>query len=281
VNLLANLEKQPLLFKILLEYLLIGFVGILDFITGYELAFSLFYVIPIALATWYISKQQGIIVSFVSTIVWLWIDLASGHSYSQPFFQIWDSFIRLSFFLLIALLLSALKSSWERERELAYTDNLTGAANSRRFFEILNMEMNRAQRYKHPFTLVYIDLDNFKTVNDQFGHFAGDEVLRIFVTFAKKNLRKIDLLARLGGDEFALLLPETNEDAARVVLTKLHDDALNQMQQNNWPITFSLGALTCNTVPSSTDELIKMADALMYQVKRNGKNAIAYSTYAG
>ena len=178
--------------------------------------------------------------------VWLGADVATGHSYAYPLIPIWNTFIRLAFFVIITLLLSALRRSTEREREFARVDNLTGAVNPRFFYDVAQMEIDRFQRYKHPFTLAYIDLDNFKTVNDQFGHSAGDQVLRKVVSSAKKYLRKIDVIARLGGDEFALLLPETNEESARVALSKVQNGLLEEMRQGKWPITFSIGVLTCS-----------------------------------
>lgn len=281
MNFLAYLEKQNQPFKIVLGFVFIVAIGILDLLTGYELAFSLFYVIPISLAAWLIGRWYGIVASFASAFVWLGADMASGHLYLNPFIPIWNFFIRLSFFVIIAILLSALKSALEREKELARTDHITGALNSRPFFELVQMEINRSHRFEHPFTLAYIDLDNFKTVNDQFGHSIGDQVLRTVVSYAKKHLRKIDVIARLGGDEFALLLPETDQESARVALAKLQGGLLEEMQQNNWPVTFSVGALTCSIPPPSADELVRMADELMYSVKRGGKNAIQYATYAG
>jgi diguanylate cyclase (GGDEF)-like protein len=281
VNILANLEKQSQLSRILLGFALIGAIGILDFLTGYELAFSLFYVIPISLSIWVVDRRYGIITSFVSAFVWLGADLASGHFYSNPLIPIWNTLIRLLFFIIIALLLSALKSALEHEKELARTDYITGAVNSRLFFDLVQTEIDRSQRYEHPFTLVYFDLDNFKTVNDQFGHLTGDQVLRTVVSYAQKHLRKVDVIARLGGDEFALLLPETSQESARVILAKLQNGLLEEMRHNNWPITFSAGVLTCYVAPLKTDELVKMADDLMYSVKRSSKNAIIYSTYEG
>ncbi len=141
--------------------------------------------------------------------------------------------------------------------------------------------MDRFRRYEHPFTLAYIDLDNFKTVNDQFGHAAGDQVLLTVVNSLKNTMRSTDTIARLGGDEFALLLPETNQDAACVAFTKFQTGLPEQMRQNNWPVTFSIGALTCQTNMDSPDELVKMADELMYSAKHNGKNALIFSTYTG
>jgi diguanylate cyclase (GGDEF)-like protein len=276
---LENLEKKSQLFKILLGFVLIGATGILDFLTGYEFSFSLFYVIPISFVTWLIGRRPGIFASFVSAFVWLWADVASGHNYVYPLLPLWNTLIRLSFFIIITLLLSALKKALEREKEMARTDYLTGAVNSRLFFKLVQTEIDRLYRYKHPFTLVCIDLDNFKSVNDQFGHSEGDHALRTVASYAKKHLRKIDVIARLGGDEFALLLPVTSQENARIALIKLQDGLVEEMQRNNWPITFSIGVLTCETAPPNTDVLIKMADDLMYSVKNSGKNAIEYFSY--
>jgi diguanylate cyclase (GGDEF)-like protein len=281
MELLANFEKQSTFFRIVAGFSLIGAIGIVDFLSGYELAFSLFYVIPISLLTWYTSRSLGIVASLASALVWLGADITSGHPYSHPLIPIWNILIRLAFFVLFTVLLSAIRSAGERERELARMDYLTGAVNSRLFYEMAHMEIERLQRYGHPFTLAYIDLDNFKSVNDQFGHSMGDQVLRTVVTTARKHLRVTDVVARLGGDEFALLLPETRQESAHVALSKIRGYLLEEMRQSNWPITFSIGVVTCSSAPETTDELVKIADELMFSVKHNGKNAIKYSTYAG
>lgn len=281
MNFLASLEKRSKLFWTIVGIVLIGGIGILDFLTGYELAFSLFYLLPVSLVAWLTSQRLGILTSLASASVWLIADVAAGNFYSNPFIIAWNTFIRLSFFVITVLLLSILKRALERERELARTDYLTGAANSRLFFDLVQMEIDRFQRYEHPFTLAYIDLDNFKTLNDQFGHSVGDQVLYTVVSSAKKYLRKTDVIARLGGDEFALLLPETNQESARVALAKIQSGLLEEMRQSNWPVTFSIGVLTCSAAPDTTDELVRITDELMYAVKRDSKNAIKYSNYAG
>jgi diguanylate cyclase (GGDEF)-like protein len=276
-------EKQgkPSYVLILVGFVLTGVIGIVDFLLGYEMSFSVFYVLPVAIVTWLTSRRFGLVTSLVGAFVWLAADLTSGHTYSHALIPIWNTFIRLAFFVIITLLLSALKKAAEREREFARVDNLTGAANPRLFYDLARMEIDRFRRYKHPFTLAYIDLDNFKAVNDRFGHPTGDHVLRIVASSARKFLRKTDVIARLGGDEFALLLPETNEESARIALSKIHDGLLEEMRIENWPITFSIGVLTCNVAPHTTEELVRMADKLMYSVKHDGKNSIKYSTYAG
>ncbi|MEI7847280.1 MAG: diguanylate cyclase [Chloroflexota bacterium] len=278
MNLLAQLEKQSQVSKIGMGLALIAAVGVVDFLTGYELAFSLFYVIPVAYATWLIGRRYGIAASIVSALVWFWVDVVSGNYYSQALIPIWNTLIRFSFFILFTLLLSVLKNSMEREKELARIDFLTGAINSRFFYELLQMEIDRLQRTKHSFTLVYFDVDNFKIVNDQFGHLTGDQVLQTVVSHARHHMRRTDVIARLGGDEFALLLPETGQESAHVVIEKLQSGLLAEMQQRNWKVTFSIGVLTCNAKLPNTDALVKMADELMYSVKRGGKNAIKYSS---
>ena len=161
------------------------------------------------------------------------------------------------------------------------SDYLTGAANTRLLYELTQMEIDRFERYGHPFTLAYLDLDDFKRLNDKFGHAVGDLVLRKLVNAARRNLRKADIVARLGGDEFALLLPETNQESALVVLSRIQRNLLEEMMRGSWPITFSIGVITCSSSPQSADELVKMADELMYSVKREGKNGIKYSNFAG
>ena len=280
MNFLDILEKLSPPFKRFLGFALIGVIGTLDILTEYSMAFSIFYVMPISFAGWLMGRRIGILASLISTFVWLLTDL-SGHIYTNPIVPLWNTLVRLTFFCLVALLLSALKSSMERERAVARTDYLTGAGNLRFFLELLQKEIDRSLRYQHPFTLVYIDVDNFKTVNDQFGHIIGDEVLRTLVRNITTHVRKTDTVARLGGDEFALLLPETTQESARVAISKLQDGLLKEMQQNKWPITFSVGVLTCSAPPVKAGELVRIADELMYSVKYGGKNAITYSTYAG
>ncbi|MFZ3264591.1 MAG: sensor domain-containing diguanylate cyclase [Terriglobales bacterium] len=165
----------------------------------------------------------------------------------------------------------------QREEQLARIDSLTGAANRRAFFECLEGELSRLKRYGRPLSVAYIDLDNLKRVNDQLGHETGDAVLHTVSTTIRKNLRRTDMIARMGGDEFAVLLSEARSDAARFVTEKFNHCLLDAMRQNQWPVTFSIGLVTCSTKPASVEELMKKADELMYQVKRSGKNDITHA----
>ena len=265
--------------SVITGFLLIVVIGLLDFMTGYEYAFSVFYVLPISLVTWYSTRNLGFVSCFASAIVWFLADISAGHTYSLGFIPYWNTLIRLSFFIIITYLLIALKGALQREKDLSFTDHLTNAANSRKFYEIVRTEINRLERSQRPFTVAYLDVDNFKTINDTFGHPEGDSVLRVIVSSLKSKIRNTDLVARLGGDEFALFFPDTDKDAANAIFPKIHDALADEMARNNWMITFSIGVVTCNTSPRTVDELIKTADELMYSVKYDGKNMVRYSVY--
>jgi diguanylate cyclase (GGDEF)-like protein len=281
MNLLVKFEKRSRALWVLVGFVLIAGVGFIDIRTGFEYSFSLFYLIPVTLVAWFAGRPPGMLAALVSALVWLGADVSGGHTYSYFAVYIWNALIRVGIYAVTVYLLTALKAALERERELARLDSLTGALNSRFFSDILQLEIERSRRYHHPFTLAYFDLDNFKQVNDRFGHNAGDRVLSTVVSYARKHLRKADAVARLGGDEFVLLLPETDQAAARVVLTKIQSGLLQEIRQANWPVTVSMGALTCLEAPATTDDLVKMADDVMYAVKRDGKNAVHYATYTG
>ena len=277
MSILIILEKQNKSLLVFAGFILIGIIGFIDYLTGHEFAFSVFYVLPIFLVTWFTNRRLGLVTSVASTIIWLVADIATGQTYSSPFIPFWNSFIRFAFFMIIAILVSSLKSSLE----LAHTDPLTSAINSRYFYEIVQMEMNRSQRNQQPFTIAYIDLDNFKAVNDRFGHVVGDQVLIALVSSIRKVIRKSDFIARLGGDEFAILFPETDQEATRIIFSKIQNSFVEAVQQKNWSVTFSCGVMTCRVAPPTIGELIRTTDELLYSAKSDGKNTVKYSTYDG
>jgi diguanylate cyclase (GGDEF)-like protein len=159
-----------------------------------------------------------------------------------------------------------------RERSLSRKDLLTGALNQLAFKEALEAEIKRSRRNLRPLTLCYVDLDNFKEVNDFLGHEAGNTVLQVAARTMQSNLREVDLVARLHGDEFALLLPETNADSVPTVLNKLQGALSGAMISKQWSVTFSIGAVTFNTPPYSVEAAVSEADRMMYLAKQAGKN---------
>ncbi len=275
LRILHWLERMNQTSKVILGVLLLVGVTLLDFYTGVELSFSLFYLIPIAFFSFAFSASVGTGIAFISAAIWLLIDLITT-DHSDTFAYIWNTIIRLGFFLLPALMLKLL----EQERMQARTDYLTGAVNNRYFNEILEREIERSMRYKHPFTIAFIDLDNFKTFNDTFGHLYGDKMLQTLAERMKYHLRKTDVIARVGGDEFAILLPEATEKDARAAMSNLFSKIAEEMAEKKWPLTFSVGVLTLYAPAISADAILGVVDKMMYVVKNNGKNNIKYATYA-
>ena len=261
----------------LVGFVLVGLLGVLDYYTGRDLVLASLYIIPIALVTWYAGLAAGLSTAVISTGVMLTAEVASGE-YPRPLILVLNYAIRLAFFLLVVWWLLALRKAMRRFRESTRVDNLTGAANSASFYDVLAKELDRLARYGHPLTLAYLDLDGFKEVNDGFGHLVGDRVLRVVVDCAKSRLRKTDMVARMGGDEFAVLCPETDEESARAALAEVLVRLDEEMQTGGWPVTFSVGVVTCHEVPPTSEELVKMADDLMYSVKLGTKNAVKFAS---
>jgi diguanylate cyclase (GGDEF)-like protein len=144
----------------------------------------------------------------------------------------------------------------------------------------LQLEIDRAARYDHPFTLAYLDIDDFKSVNDRFGHSVGDRVLRLIADSLKRSRRKTDLIARAGGDEFVVLLPETGADTAKIVVSKAIKCIIDEAENTRWLITISVGVVTFVHAPPSADSALDIADKVMYEVKSHGKNNVIYSIRA-
>jgi len=185
---------------------------------------------------------------------------------------LWNDALTVGLVLALAFSLIALRRGLRRQRELACTDELTGLENRRAFYELAEREIGRAARYGKAFTVAYFDIDDFKQVNDRYGHAAGDAVLRLAADTARKTIRASDAVARLGGDEFAILLHETTAAASETVIRKLQTAVRNSVLVNGSAMTVSLGAVTCLEAPDTVDALLRSADELLYAAKRAGKD---------
>jgi diguanylate cyclase (GGDEF)-like protein len=163
----------------------------------------------------------------------------------------------------------------ERVKQLAYLDGLTGIFN-RRFFELrIVEEIDRARRFNNGMAVVMVDIDQFKRLNDEFGHLLGDEVLRQVSSVFHQQLRKIDVVCRYGGEEFAILLSQTNPQHALAVAEKLRRLVESwQFPGVPRPVTISAGVATFPDHGTSRDELVKSADAGLYAAKQGGRNRV-------
>jgi diguanylate cyclase (GGDEF)-like protein len=177
-------------------------------------------------------------------------------------------------FGLIAILLSNIAARLDAEISLSRRDTLTLLPNSRAFYEYAEILLAGAKRSRRPFTMAYIDLDNFKEVNDKYGHPQGDVALREAADVLRRATRSSDIAARLGGDEFALLLPDTGPEAAQTVLDRISKLLKETMRQHEWPVTASIGAASFLQAPDTVDQAVQAADSIMYRVKEAGKGHV-------
>jgi len=276
---IAVIGKIPKSMLMIVGVSLVILIGVVDFSSGYDISVAFLYLLPVLLFALGGTPMSAILISIFSAVTMFWADLASGHVYAHKAIPIWNFIMALGIFLTIAFSNLKIKELMQKEREHACNDFLTNVYTTRYFYEQTHIEINRSARYKQPLTLAYIDVDNFKYINDTYGHSMGDDLLRIVAESLKTMLRSTDIISRLGGDEFAVLMPDTNEEHAKIAITKVQKTLLETVTKNGWPVTFSIGVATCYGPKCLQDELIKMADGLMYDVKKNGKNMIKYGLF--
>jgi diguanylate cyclase (GGDEF)-like protein len=251
-------------------------VGVVDHLTGYEVSISLLYLGPVLMAAWYAGRGAGAIISLLACASWFIADAAAGQALAHPVVEAWNSLVRLSYFIVFVIFAAALRKSLSNERQLARTDALTGLFGRRAFGERLEHDLALARRRSSPLTIAYLDLDDFKVLNDTYGHAEGDRVLRTMGLVLGENRRGGDTVARLGGDEFALVFPDTDERMAQKVIAKLRQNLQKALESGPWRFSCSVGAVTFQTTPPNLEEALSAADALMYDAKSQGKDAVAF-----
>lgn len=262
-----------------LSLALVAFIGAGDYLTGIEIDFTVFYTIPIALITWRLGLSGGILFAVLCKASVFWAEWAAGLRYADPWAHFWNPILRLAYFLIIAMVFHRLKLAYRRERTLGREDLLTGLPNTRAFMEAADHELRRARRTGGPISLLYLDCDDFKAVNDRYGHSAGDALLCYVGGVLKVQVRETDTPARIGGDEFAVLLPDAGAEAVREVADRLKAALEAPATQGEKDVKVSIGAATFVTPPTSVDAMLRAGDALMYEAKTAGKALIRAAVY--
>lgn len=248
-------------------------VGFVDYATGTQARIFPLYYLPIAWGALRVSRAFGLLLAALSTTLWA-VALHIGHVPWSSGLYGFNILMQLASFALIALLMGDIARRLTLERDLSRRDSLTSLPNGRAFYEMAALLLAGARRSGRPMVLAYIDLDNFKTVNDQSGHLEGDAALRVAAEVLRRETRTSDVVARMGGDEFTVLLPETTAEAARIALARLGRNLATAMEQHSWPITASIGAAAFAHAPDSLETAIHRADQVMYRVKSAGKNRV-------
>jgi diguanylate cyclase (GGDEF)-like protein len=260
---------------------LIAAIGRLDFVTGPDIGLSLFYLLPILAIAWWLGTAPALVTAGAASLSWFLAD-ATVHSSGYLFISIWNGFSRLVIFAFIAVMTSRarmdrdrFKSLLQREREQARVDIMTGLPNRRGFIERLMVEASRCRRSSQALCLAYLDLDNFKLINDRHGHSAGDSLLSEIGRALSSTIRAGDLAARLGGDEFAILFWNTDRGAVESIAQRIID-GIREVGRR-YPdagLGASVGIAHFERVPESVEEILRRADNTMYEAKSLGKGRL-------
>jgi diguanylate cyclase (GGDEF)-like protein len=283
------LDRQPQWRLAVAVAALLLAVAALDLLTGPDIGFSYFFWIPVGFAAWFVGRPAGVLASVSAALLWLGANSLSGAERFIGWVGFWNGSIRFAYFATFAVIVSylratlpALNEALARERSLARHDSLTGVLNGRAFREAAHREILRLGRYGGSLVVAFIDLDDFKSVNDRFGHAAGDDLLRTIATLVSDRLRRTDIVARAGGDEFVILLPQTGIDEARPALESIRTMISALDCGDGQRVSVSIGAVAADSsFDGDTETLLRRADALMYSVKRSGKDAIEVEELAG
>lgn len=241
-------------------------VSLADYLTHSNslLDFSPFYLVPISFFSWFVGKRSGLAVAILSVCIGFFI---RSRNIPRPV-AYWDAFVWSGLYLVATFLILQLKRLYDNERDLSRLDSLTKIANRRALFEAASQAKSFADRNQTPLSIAYIDVDDFKQLNDRLGHSAGDHLLILAASTIAKALRPSDVVARIGGDEFAVLLPGANRDDANRIMRRVEQELQLAMKQDRWPVTFSIGIASFYPTLGSVPEMLAEADDAMYAAKK-------------
>jgi diguanylate cyclase (GGDEF)-like protein len=250
---------------------LVASVAVADVYLGPGVDLTLLYLVPVGFGTFFGGFGVGAGLAVLGAACGLAKSQVGGVHHSTALLA-WNAAQQLGVFLVLVAVLDAFHRRLLHEKQAARTDALTGLANRRAFVEAAWLELERARRHGRPLSLLYLDCDDFKAVNDRLGHVVGDEVLAVVGSTLREGVRGHDTVARLGGDEFGVLLPEFDGTGATALTERLRTRLGEALSRRSLPVTLSVGVATFASPPSSVDEMILRADELMYDAKRSGKD---------
>jgi diguanylate cyclase (GGDEF)-like protein len=246
-------------------------VAVADYASGDEIPLAILYLPVVALFCWQVSLKAAFVMAACCSFVWLLDDLLLPGNVIRTATHYWLASVHFVFFVVVATVLSRLRLAYDHERRLARTDYLTGLANRSAFMEASERALAEAKSSRRPISTIYLDCDNFKSLNDELGHQAGDALLRQAAGILRRLARPADVAARLGGDEFAVLLPDTGAAEAERLAARMQVALDAAARDCHAAVSFSYGTVSFVEPPCSVDALLHAADQQMYAAKRERK----------
>ena len=244
-----------------------------DYMVSPFMSFELYYFAPIAITAWYVGRVPSYVLATLSSLTRAHLYGTLSQKDSQWLYA-YDFLLDTLLFFLVAYLILQFKRLVSELTKESQTDHLTGVNNRRHFFGAGAAELSRSFRYKYPLSLIYIDIDDFKRVNDSHGHARGDQLLADLGKAMREGLRAGDILGRIGGDEFAILLPHTNLEQAERFVQRMCIELEASVAPFDPPVTLSIGvAVYLGDKPLTIDDLMSKADKSMYAIKHATKGA--------
>ena len=235
--------------------------------------FGILYVIPVLLVTWTDGLIWGIVFGVASIALRETVALDQMPLDTPLPWRIANAGAYVAVLAVAIAGLRNLRRSQAQLAQLVIQDPLTNVLNARAFADRLSEELDRNRRYPRPLALLYMDLDNFRIINDSHGHQTGDAVLRLVADAMRSSVRHSDIVGRLGGDEFAVLMPETDAQLADAAAKRLVA-GLRNVFQGTPNVTASIGVVSCTSTDASTDDVLRRADQAMYDAKKMGKDRV-------
>jgi len=273
-RLLCNATRVSTPVAVTLTVAALLIMALVDDAIGTRWPLGLFYYLPIAFGAWRLGRTFGVVAGLLCALAWWAAATLHVSAPHMPFALMWGFISRALSFGVVAALVAEMRELFERERGLARHCHLTGALSGRAFRDLLDAVVVRAARRGHGLALVYLDLDDFKVVNDLHGHGEGDARLRAFAESVMAAIGPDDYLARTGGDEFVILL--TGHDGAeRHAIDRARAAAAAALGAGVTPISASMGAVIVPAgMRADAGDLVRRADAAMYEGKRAGKGRL-------
>lgn len=253
-------------------------VAAVDAMLGYEVSLVALHLLPVLLVTWFASPRWGWFMLVLMTLTGVLVQFHIAPPAVRPVYRYLDlasDFVAIGILIIVQ---ARLRDAYQKAMRQSRRDGLTGSLNRSGFHEQLQAEIGRQKRYGRSFSLLYLDVDDFKALNDTQGHQAGDALLVQLGRALRARLRRTDSAGRLGGDEFGVLLRETDLDAAQAIAAELKEELMRVARGHGWPVGFSIGVVCFSRPPEHADAALRLADALMYEAKKRGKNTLCSKT---